>query len=117
MLTFYRKRGFMPKLYIETSVVSYLTSNLSSNLRVAAHQFATREMWPHLNQYDVFVSDIVVSEAGKGDALLAQKRLKAMSGFSVLPVTDLAGELAESFLSQKAILESCPEEMLGDEHD
>ena len=50
------------KVYIETTVVSYLTSRLSGNPVVAGHQESTREFWNRLGESDVFVSDLVLGE-------------------------------------------------------
>ena len=56
------------RVYIETTIVTYLTSRPSRDLIIAGHQQATRELWPHLAKfYDTFVSALVYEEAGKGD--------------------------------------------------
>ena len=102
----------MPKLYIETSVVSYLVAAPSSNIRVAAHQLATHKMWQQLDDYDIYISDIVVAEASKGNPVLAEKRLWALKDFDVLPVTDVTSKLAKQLLCQNAIPLKCPEDAL-----
>ena len=51
------------KIYIETSVVSYLVARQSRNIVIAAHQAATIEFWDLLGDYEVFVSDIVIQES------------------------------------------------------
>ena len=38
------------KVYIETSVVSYLTARPSKDLIIAGHQAATRDFWELLSQ-------------------------------------------------------------------
>jgi len=48
------------KIYIETSVISYLVSNPSKNIVIAAHQTSTIDMWKILDKFDVFISDIVI---------------------------------------------------------
>jgi hypothetical protein len=48
------------KLYIETTVVSYLVARPSRDLLVAGHQEYTRELWPSLTTvYDTYVSALV----------------------------------------------------------
>nr|VFK37115.1 MAG: hypothetical protein BECKSD772F_GA0070984_101038 [Candidatus Kentron sp. SD]VFK41209.1 MAG: hypothetical protein BECKSD772E_GA0070983_101036 [Candidatus Kentron sp. SD]VFK78301.1 MAG: hypothetical protein BECKSD772D_GA0070982_101132 [Candidatus Kentron sp. SD] len=45
------KQIMKQKIYIETSVVSYLTARLSKNIVVAAHQASTSDFWSHLHDY------------------------------------------------------------------
>ena len=56
-------------VYLETSVIGYATSRLSRDLVVAAHQQITREWFasPYPGRYELFVSQLVVSEASGGD--------------------------------------------------
>ena len=76
------------KVYIETTVVSYLTSRVSGNPVVAGHQESTREFWNRLGDFDVFVSDLVLQEAGRGDPTQARARLDALVAFPVVDVDD-----------------------------
>jgi hypothetical protein len=90
----------MDSVYIETTVVSYLVSHPSQDVIVAAHQQMTREWWqrrrPH---FACFVSDIVLDEAGDGDAEQAALRLKALEGISKLAATATGELLAAAFLA------------------
>jgi predicted nucleic acid-binding protein len=88
-----------PRVYIETSVISYLTSEPSRDLVVAAHQQITRDWWRTAeDRFDLYVSDLVLQEARMGDPAAA-KRLAAVEGLAILDVgpeaTDLARELVE----------------------
>ena len=50
-----------PTVYIETSVVSYMASQTSRDLVVAAHQQLTEEWWQlALPQFEPFVSPVVL---------------------------------------------------------
>jgi len=98
------------KLYIETSVVSYLVSKPSKNIVVAAHQSSTWDFWKSLQDYEVFISDIVIQEASKGDETLAKKRLQMVDTFQILKIDDEVKEIARSFLLNQAIPEKCPED-------
>jgi len=56
-------------VYIETSIISYLTARPSRDLVVAAHQQLTREWWSQvLPTVDAYVSNVVQREAARGDA-------------------------------------------------
>ena len=65
-----------PKVYIETSVVSYLTACPSRDLIIAANQQITQEWWQERRAvFDLYVSQMVVQEASAGDPTAAQERL------------------------------------------
>jgi predicted nucleic acid-binding protein len=100
------------KVYIETSVVSYLTARKPGNPIVAGHQESTREFWNRLNELDVFISHLVLQEAGCGDQEQARARLDALSCFQVLEVDDEAKSLAKTILDQHAVPEEYPEDAL-----
>ena len=54
--------------YVETSVVSYLTSRTSRDLVVAAMQTLTQEWWEEArSRYDLRVSVLILEEASRGD--------------------------------------------------
>ena len=56
------------RIYLETTVVSYLAARPSRDFRVAAHQQATSEWWTRRRgDFDLFASQLVVEEASAGD--------------------------------------------------
>ncbi|WP_256091549.1 type II toxin-antitoxin system VapC family toxin [Candidatus Thiosymbion oneisti] len=94
---------------METSVVSYLVARPSRNIVVAAHQASTSDFWSYLGDYVVFVSDIVIQEASKGDESQAKLRLQRIQAFQVLEIDDEIKELARKFLLGEVIPKKCPE--------
>lgn len=55
-------------VYIETSVISYLSAKPSRDLIVAAHQQITIDWWENaLPHYDAFVSPVVLEEISRGE--------------------------------------------------
>jgi hypothetical protein len=57
-----------PTVCVETSVISYLTAQVSRDLVVAAHQQLTAEWWEQaLPTFEPFVSPVVLEEIGRGD--------------------------------------------------
>ncbi len=87
-------------VYIETSVVSYLTAKPSRDLIVAAHQQITNEWWENaLPHYDTFVSPIVLEEISRGDVNAVQSRLENVSPFQVLEVLPEVRNLADAYFS------------------
>ena len=99
------------RVYLETSIVSYLTSRPSRDLIVAAHQEVTRQWWERRDQYDLYVSEYVLSEASGGDPTFAKSRTAMLAGMHELPVTEEATDLGlaivlEGLLPQKAAIDS-----------
>ena len=96
----------MPRktVYIETSVVSYLTARPTADLRAAARQMDTAEWWEtQRGRFDLRTSGVAINEAGKGDREAAARRLAALRGIPVLAVTEAADELSERLVREGAI--------------
>ena len=86
-----------PRLYVETSVVSYLTARPSNNLITAGRQQLTRRWWEdERDGYDLFISEFVSSEASDGDPGAAQLRLDALAG---IPEVELPAD-AETLIRE-----------------
>lgn len=86
-----------PSVYVETSIVSYLSARPSRDVIIAAHQRLTQQWWKGRSSYRVFVSQIVRDEAAAGDPAARARRLRVIRGIPALAVgedaTRLAGEL------------------------
>ena len=73
------------KVYIETSVISYLTANPSKDIVVAVHQQITNEWWHKARQkFDCYISDVVLAEIEKGDSKAALSRIDAVKDIRIL---------------------------------
>ena len=89
------------KIYIETTIVSYLTAWPSRDVIVAAHQQITDEWWRTKRQFfELFASQLVLREAQAGNENMAQRRLSALEEVELLEVTEEALALAEDLLSK-----------------
>lgn len=92
------------RVYIETTVVSYLTARPSRDLIIAAHQQITHDWWDtRRSNYELCVSELVLDEAGAGDAQAAQERLLPLQPMLVIETTTEAFELAEELLRAGAL--------------
>lgn len=101
------------KVYIETSVVSYLTGRASRDVVIAGHQQATHSFWQLLtDELDPFVSALVIKEASRGDSTVAQKRQDIISAFPVLATTQDSEQLAQSIIESKGVPKEYPEDAL-----
>ena len=93
-----------PRLYLETTVPSYLTAWPSRDLIRAGHQQITREWWAHRrDNFDVFISQFVLDEAAAGDSAAAQDRLRALADFPLLDLTEEVGTLANGLVTSLAL--------------
>jgi hypothetical protein len=102
------------KLYVETSVVSYLAARRSRDLLIAARQEATAELWSKLLSSGVtgYVSTLVHQEAQQGDPEQAQKRIEALSSLAVLDIDEEAQVLAEQILAAQVVPAEYPDDAL-----
>ena len=92
-----------PKVYVETSVISYLTAAPSRDLVLAAHQQVTREWWTRRERFDLLVSDAVLVEVSRGNEAAAARRIAAVVGIPVLSATESAQALARQLLHAAAM--------------
>jgi hypothetical protein len=70
-----------PKVYIETTIVSYLTARPSSDVVRLSHELITRHWWDQRREdFELVISDFVILEASAGDAAAAAARLEALKG-------------------------------------
>ena len=74
------------KVYLETTIVSYLIASPTDDIVQSAHQQVTRDWWARRERFDLFVSRPVLTEVGRGDATAAARRLAALTGVPVLSV-------------------------------
>ncbi len=93
-----------PSVYVETTVFSYITSRPSRKSIVAAHQMLSRQWWStrrHL--YNLYISDLVMDEAGKGDRTAASRRISYLETCTMLRVDVESLELADSLVRQRCV--------------
>ena len=93
-----------PTVYIETTIPSFLTARPSGDLIAAGRQLLTRQWWEKNRlEYDLFVSEIVLDESGKGDPNAARLRLDVLEGLPLLKVDEPALVLTRAILKSGVI--------------
>jgi hypothetical protein len=91
-------------VYIESSVISYLTARPNRDLVIASRQAITSEWWSdHMGRYDVYISALVIEEISAGDALAAAERLNAVAGITSVTINPSAETLAGALLAAGAV--------------
>ena len=102
-----------PRVYVETSVISYLTSRPSRDLIVAANQQITRDWWENRRvEFELFISQLVVQEASAGDENAAEHRLRAIDEMPLLELDQNALTLAEALVRDGPISHEAVEDAL-----
>ena len=98
-------------VYIETSIISYLTARASRDLLAAAWQKATVDWWDtQRDRFELYASDPVIEEAEKGDSKAAARRLNALAGIPLLAITDDVIALSKALIQDGAL----PRKAIGD---
>lgn len=89
------------KVYLETSIISYLAARPSRDIIIAAHQELTNEWWENRRKrFDVFVSQLVIQEAKAGDKSAAQKRLDILEQMPLLELNEKVISLARILMGE-----------------
>ncbi len=92
------------RVYLETTVVSYLTARPNRDVVVAGHQQTTQEWWDTQREsYELCVSQLVLGESAAGDPQAAQERLAVLQSMIVLETTTAALELAKELIQAGAL--------------
>lgn len=100
------------RVYLETSVISYLTAKSSRDLVAAAHQQSTRELWDQIKRFEVFVSELVLEECASGDASAAASRLAIAAAIPSLDFTDAVESLAKNLPTVAALPERAADDAI-----
>ncbi|MDR1701421.1 MAG: type II toxin-antitoxin system VapC family toxin [Sporomusaceae bacterium] len=94
----------MDKVYVETTIPSYITSKLSKDIITAARQQTSREWWNAARvKYDLYISEFVLEECRMGDLQAAKKRVALISDIKILKLTDDISKLAVEYIKLLSI--------------
>ncbi|MBD2605221.1 type II toxin-antitoxin system VapC family toxin [Scytonema hofmannii FACHB-248] len=86
-------------VYIDTSILGYLTARATKNLIIAANIEITRDWWEsRRNDFALYISQVVLDEVAKGDAQIAIKRLELIQNLPLLKLNQDVKNLAAQFL-------------------
>jgi predicted nucleic acid-binding protein len=92
------------RVYIETTVISYLTARPSRDVVIAGHQQITREWWESRRErFEIVASQLVLQEASAGDQEAAQQRLAVLADVPLLELSEDAFVLAQALVDSGAV--------------
>ena len=95
-----------PKVYIETTIPSYLAARPSRDLVIGGNQELTHVWWEEQRpSFDLYISQFVLDEAKIGDANAAQRRMDILAGLNELEITEESALLTETLISEGVVPE------------
>ena len=88
------------RIYIESTIPSYVVARPARDLLQAARQQLTRDWWDlKRGNHELFTSQVVLDEIAFGENAMAQLRLELLQDIPLLQVTDTVKEFARKVLS------------------
>ena len=95
-----------PKVYVETSVLSYLAARPSNDPVTAGRQVVTRRWWQSAQtRYTLMGSEVVRKECERGDADLAERRRAVVADVQLFPICAKMVEVARFLVVPAALPE------------
>ena len=87
------------RIYIESTIPSYVVARPARDLLQAARQQLTRDWWEFKrNKHELFTSQVVLDEIAGGEPAMAQQRLAVMAGIALLSSIDEVETLTQRIL-------------------
>lgn len=92
-----------PRVYVETSVISYLAARPSRDVGTLYKQQITQDFWRTRSKCELFASDAVIREASAGNKSQANARLDFLRMAQLVQTTDIVQHTALALIADKAI--------------
>jgi hypothetical protein len=87
------------RIYIESTIPSYVVARPARDILQAARQQLTRDWWElQRERHELFTSQVVLDEIAGGDAAMASQRLQLLHDVPLLELTVEANELGREIL-------------------
>jgi len=86
-------------IFIETTIPSYYVARPSRDVVHAARQQLTIAWWTHKRkEFDLYSSELVLTELSRGDQEMAQKRLELLEEARLLDLNDSVNAIAKALV-------------------
>lgn len=96
-------RHMKHRVYVESSVISYLAARPSADAITATRQHFSFQLWQKRGVVELLISDAVLAEIKLGNADSAKHRLTYCDAIPVLELPERTDEVAAYLLRAKAI--------------
>ncbi|MBI5438633.1 MAG: type II toxin-antitoxin system VapC family toxin [Nitrosomonadales bacterium] len=101
------------KVYIETSLISYLTARPARTIIGAAQQQITQDWWEkERGNYDLLISELVIRECAAGDPEAARRRLDAIHNLPLLDIDDHVRTIATDLVVEGCVPQNVAEDAM-----
>jgi hypothetical protein len=92
------------RIYIESTIPSYLAARPARDLLQAARQQITRDWWDlRRAHHDLFASRLVLDEIAFGEPAMARRRLDLMANVALLEATEEASALTRNIMGSRLL--------------
>lgn len=91
------------RVYVETSVISYLAARPSDNAVNASRQHFSYQLWQRRERLGLVISDAVLAEVNEGDEQAVRNRLVYCNAMPRLELPEDALALARELVAMRAI--------------
>jgi hypothetical protein len=86
------------RIYIESTIPSYVVARPARDLLQAARQQLTRDWWDlQREKHELYTSQVVLDEIADGERAMAERRLELMAGLPLLISTSDIEALATAY--------------------
>jgi predicted nucleic acid-binding protein len=92
-------------IYLDTTIISALFDK-----RTPERMFQTQQFWNNINNYNVYISELVIEEIKGATQPLQDEMLNKVANFTLLSITDEAQHLADMYMENEIF----PEKYLDD---
>jgi hypothetical protein len=87
------------RIYIESTIPSYVVARPARDLLQAARQQLTRDWWEwKRSEHELFTSQIVLDEISSGERAMSEERLRLVSDVVLLDLTEDARALTKTVI-------------------
>lgn len=103
----------MNKVYIETTIPSYLASRPSRDLIVGAHKHITEEWWKSSRKdFELYISEIVIAEIERGDPSAIERRKEFVEEIPILYLNDIIRRLIRVYEQELGLPEKAKADVI-----
>jgi hypothetical protein len=93
-----------PRVYIETTILSYLTARTPKDVIALARQKITKDWWENRSiDFDLVTSRLTELEISRGDAAAAARRQAAIKDITLISHDERVAPLAARFIEANTI--------------
>ncbi len=100
------------RIYVESSIISWLTANPPRDIFKLVKQRYTQLWWERRRKWELFISSVVVMEIERGDSGASRKRVSAVRDIPLLPESPESLRLAARFVDAGVFPEKAKEDAM-----